>query len=169
MNQQRLYLKHILPHLISFRCCDIYSYEIKNIEQTIAESINTKNIHNALDIPDFRYVKDTKVLSYIIKLSLKKFDFDSVTILINKNVTTLTINTKEYQLITFPTGELPLLNNVKANNLIFFMYQPGFKKVYYCGKFEVKNNLTPINCSKFHELNSLINTKYFINFKELIF
>tara|TARA_B100000795_G_scaffold67946_1_gene46904 strand:+ start:2457 stop:2963 length:507 start_codon:yes stop_codon:yes gene_type:complete len=168
MNQQKLYLSHILPYISKFKCCAIYSYEIKQIEQTIAESINKKNIHNALDVPDFRYVKDTKVLSHIIKLCLKKLNFDSVTINTKQNLTLLNIENQDYQLITFASGELPKIN-IQEKNLLFFMYQPGFKKVYYCGKFKFKDNSAKINSEKFHEINSLENTQYFINFKELIF
>mgnify|MGYP000536355863 CR=1 FL=1 len=72
MNLQKLYLTKVLPHLSKFKMCEIYGFEIKKIEQQLAESFNKKNIHEALDIPDFKHVKNKKILPEIIKTAIKK-------------------------------------------------------------------------------------------------
>jgi len=136
MNTQKLYLTKVLPHLRNFKMCEIYNFEIKKIEQQLAESLNKKNIHEALDIPDFRHVKNTKLLREIIKVAIKKLKIiEKVEAQINDF---LKIDNKEYKLVTFSSGELP---KIKFNNenLIFFMYQPGFKKIFYCGKLLKEN------------------------------
>lgn len=111
--------------------CEIYGFEIKKIEQQLAESLNKKNIHAALDIPDFRHVKDSKILPKIIDTALKKLN------LINE------FKNEKYKLVTFSSGNLPVIN-YNNENLAFFMYQPGFKKIYYCGKL-LKENIKNSN------------------------
>lgn len=136
MNSQKLYLTKVLPHLRNFKMCEMYNFEIKKIEQQLAESFNKKNIHEALDIADFSHVKNTKLVPEIIKTAIKKLRI--VESLEDEKVDFLKIDNKQYKIITFSSGELP---KIKFNNenLIFFMYQPGFKKIYYCGKLQKDN------------------------------
>ncbi len=42
INLQKLYLTKVLPHLRNFKMCEIYSFEIRKIEQELAESLNKK-------------------------------------------------------------------------------------------------------------------------------
>jgi len=152
MNLQKLYLTKVLPHLSKFKMCEIYGFEIKKIEQQLAESFNKKNIHEALDIPDFKHVKNKKILPEIIKTAIKKLKI--VDEFENEKNGFLKINNTQYKLVTFSSGELP---EIKFNNenLIFFMYQPGFKKIFYCGKL-LKENIKNSN-----------NTKLFTDFENL--
>ncbi len=152
MNSQKLYLTKVLPHLKNFKMCEIYSYEIKKIEQQIAESLNKRNIHEALDIPDFRHVKNSKLLPEVIKSAIKKLKISEKSD--DKNIDYIKIDDKKYKLVTFSSGELP---KIKSNNenLIFFMYQPGFKKIFYCGKLLKENISSTNNVELFTDFGSL--------------
>ncbi|MAE09056.1 MAG: hypothetical protein CL661_09895 [Bacteroidetes bacterium] len=132
--------------------CEIYSYEIKKIEQQIAESLNKRNIHEALDIPDFRHVKNSKLLPEVIKSAIKKLKISEKSD--DKNIDYIKIDDKKYKLVTFSSGELP---KIKSNNenLIFFMYQPGFKKIFYCGKLLKENISSTNNVELFTDFGSL--------------
>ena len=167
MNLQKSFIKNILPYQKHFKCCDIYNYEIRKIEQEIAKSLNTKNIHTALDIPDFRSVKDSKVFTYILKLCINKLKIFEQTKLEHKqNKLILKHNTDIYQVIKFVSGELPLINDIEKN-LIFFMYQPGFNKIFYCGRYNFKSKPTKSEIAKFYEDNCESGTQLFITIKSL--
>ena len=155
MNLQKLYLTKVLPYLKNFKMCEIYNYEIKKIEQKLAESLNKKNIHEALDIPDFRHVKDAKLLPEIIKIAILKLKLiEKERLEYTTNINILKIGDKEYQLVTFSSGELPKIRH-NNENIIFFMYQPGFNKIFYCGRLHKEN----INISN--------NKGLFTNFEKL--
>ncbi|MGX1024262.1 hypothetical protein [Psychroflexus sp. MBR-150] len=85
MNKEKLYVSKVLPHLANFKVCNIYRYEIKKIEQELAESFNKNNIHEVLDIPDFRHVKNDKLMPEIIKLVLNKLKIEKNTLLQKKD------------------------------------------------------------------------------------
>ena len=168
MKVKNLYLKYILPNLIKFDRCDIYNYEIKNIEQQLAESLNKKNIHEALDIPDFRHVKDLKLQSYIIELACKKLKIGKSTeYRKNSKSTSLIIDDIEYQLILFPMGAIPEIELINQK-VIFMMYEPGFKKIFYCGKIELNRKITKKIYSEFYEKHCESGNKLFTDFNVLI-
>lgn len=167
MKIKNLYLKYVLPNLINFDRCDIYNYEIKNLEQTLAESFNKKNIHEALDIPDFRHVKDLKLQSYIIELACNKLNLgNSIEYRKNSKCTSLLIDDVEFQLVLFPMGEIPQIE-LFNQKIIFIMYEPGFKKIFYCGKIELNNKITDKVYSEFYEKHCENGNKLFTDFKAL--
>ncbi|MCF6307231.1 MAG: hypothetical protein L3J09_04665 [Flavobacteriaceae bacterium] len=47
------------------------------------------------------------------------------------------MDNKNYQLVVFCMGEVPKICYTEKN-IIFFLYQPGFNKIYYCGKLFLK-------------------------------
>lgn len=153
MNPQTLYLTKVLPHLKNFKMSVIYRYEIKKIEQQLAESFNKKNIHEALDIADFRHVKNKKLLPDILKLAIKKLKIIEKEDDINSDH--IIIDDKKYKIVTFISGELPKIK-LNNDNLIFFMYQHGFEKVYYCGKITKENISFTNNDELFTDFESLI-------------
>lgn len=140
MNSQKLYITKVLPHLKNFKMCEIHGFEIKKIEQQLAESLNKKNIYEALDIPDFKNVKDSKLLPKIIEISLKKLGLFKE-FKIEKYF--LNIDNEKYKIVAFSSGDLPIIK-YNNENLVLFMYQPGFKKIYYCGKL-LKENISRSN------------------------
>ena len=119
MNLQKLYLTKVLPHLSKFKMCEIYGFEIKKIEQQLAESFNKKNIHEALDIPDFKHVKNKKILPEIIKTAIKKLKI--VDEFENEKNGFLKINNTQYKLVTF-SSEAILSVYPKALNCFGFSY-----------------------------------------------
>jgi hypothetical protein len=164
MNLQRIFISKVLPIQNTFKLCNIYSFEIKKIEQKVAESINAKNIHAALDIPDFRHIKDSRISRHIIELSIDKLKiFDNYIIENNSQDLILIKNNIKYQIIQFTVGVVPSID-IKESNLLFFMYQPGFKRIFYCGSFNIKDKLTKKTLNKFYEENCEKGTKYFTNF-----
>jgi hypothetical protein len=74
MKIEQLYLTKIIPYLKEFKICEIYNYELKKLDQELAESMNQKNIYTALDLPDFKNIKEIKLESSVIKLSCKKLN-----------------------------------------------------------------------------------------------
>ncbi len=149
MTSQKLYISKVLPHLKNFKTCEIYKYEIKKIEQKLAESLNKKNMYEVLDIPDFRHVKNSKLLPGIIKLAIKKLKLVKKEKPIEiKNTDIIEIDNTEYQLVTFSSGEIPKIK-FKNKNLIIFMYQPDFNKIFYCGKLYLNKVTNKENISEF--------------------
>lgn len=167
MKLQKLYISKILPFLNKFKYCDIYEYEIRKIEQELAEAFNQKNIHTALDMPDFRYVKEGKVLLSIIKISIKKLNLSNLSLLkFDNECINITINEVNYQVIAFPSGEVPKIN-IKNNNLLFLMYQPGFKRVYYCGHILIEQKITKAYLKKFYTKHCEKDSQLFTDFNIL--
>lgn len=163
---EQLYLTKVLPYLKDFVVCDIYGYELKKFNQELAESINQKNIYTALDLPDFKDIKDVKLEASIIQHSCKKLKIGSqVTLLKGKSVKTLNIDGTDYQLILFPTGTIPEVN-LKNEKIIFFMYQNKYQKIYYCGKLDLKI-LNESTINDFYTKYCFNNTKKFISFNNL--
>ena len=68
MKIEQLYLTNIIPHLKEFKTCEIYNFELNKLYQELAESMNQKNIYTALDLPDFKNIKE-------IKLSIVRGDY----------------------------------------------------------------------------------------------
>jgi hypothetical protein len=166
MKLEQMYLTEILPSLKFFKICEIYGFELRNLEQELAESINQKNIYTALDLPDFKHIKEKKLESLMIKLACKKLKLgDDIIIETKLKVNILTIDNEMFQLIFFPSGTVPEVD-LKFEKLIFFMYQPKFKKIHYCGKLVLKN-LSKESTLKFYNENCHPNTQKFINFKIL--
>ena len=167
MKIEQLYLTEVIPNLINFEICEIYGYELKNLEQELAESINQKNIYTALDLPDFKHIKDIKLESNIIKLTCKKLKIGKTVVIEKRNgIKIIDIDDIKYQLIFFPSGIVPEIE-IKLEKIIFFMFQPKFQKIYYCGKLCV-NKLTPTEINNFYTEHCFSGTKKFIDFKNLI-
>jgi hypothetical protein len=167
MRIEQLYLTKIIPFLNDFKMCEIYNYELKKFDQELAESMNQKNIYAALDLPDFKHIKEIKLESSIINLTCRKLNLgENINIIKEDGIKFLQINDLKYQLIFFPSGLVPEVD-LKLENLIFFMYQPKFKKVYYCGTLKNKKlNKSIIN--NFYINNCFNDTKRFVNFKSLV-
>ena len=167
MKIDRLYLTEVIPLLNQFKICEIYGYELKRFDQELAESMNQKNIYTALDLPDFKDIREIKLESSIIKLTCKKMNLgNEVNLMKENNSKFLNIDGEKYQLVFFPSGSVPEIE-INFNKLIFFMYQPKFQKIYYCGIFNLKN-LTKATINNFYINNCLFGTKKFIDFKNLL-
>lgn len=168
MKIDQLYLTHINPYLKRFKLCKIYNYELLKLNQKVAESINQKDIYRALDIPDFKYVKEVRIQSDIIELACTRLKIGEESKVSNhKGIQILDIDRDKYQIIFFPSGSVPEVN-LKKEKLIFFMYQPNFEKIYYCGKLEL-NDILDDTISNFYKNNCYKNTNKFIDFKSLYF
>lgn len=166
MRIEQLYLTKIIPLLSEFKICEIYNYELKKLDQELAESFNQKNIYTALDLPDFKNIKEVKLESNIIKLTCKKLNIGKdVSFLKENNYKILQIDDEKFQLIFFPFGTVPEID-VKFKKIIFFMYQPKFKKIYFCGKYNLKK-ITKASVDKFYTNLCFNGTKKFIGFNEL--
>lgn len=166
MRSDLLYLSKVIPLLNEFKLCEIYNYELKKFDQELAESINQKNIYAALDLPDFKNIKEVKLESNIIKHTCKKLNLgDEVIISKDKNTKFLEIDNEKYQLVFFPSGSVPEVD-VNFDKLIFFMYQPKFQKIFYCGKYDLKK-ISKSTISKFYTTLCYNGTKKFIGFNEL--
>lgn len=166
MKIEQLYLTKIIPFLNEFKICDIYNYELKKFDQELAESMNQKNIYTALDLPDFVNIKDYKLEESIIKLTCKKLNIGNEVNLVKENgLKMLIIDGEKYQMIYFSSGSVPEVD-LKLEKLIFFMYQPKFNKIYYCGILNLKK-LTKTTINNFYKNNCYNDTKKFIDFKNL--
>jgi hypothetical protein len=167
MKIEQLYLTKIIPYLKEFKICEIYNYELKKLDQELAESMNQKNIYTALDLPDFKNIKEIKLESSVIKLSCKKLNIGNQANLEKENgIKLLNIDGEKYQLIFFPSGSVPEVD-IKSEKLIFFMYQPKFQKIYFCGIYNSKKlNTTTIN--NFYKNHCFTDSKKFIDFKNLL-
>jgi hypothetical protein len=166
MKIEELYLTKIIPFLNDFKRCEIYNYELKKLDQELAESMGQKNIYTALDLPDFKSMRELKLEPSIIKLTCKKLNIGKEVIFDKENgINILNIDSEKYQLIFFPSGTVPEID-IKLENIIFFMYQPKFQKIYYCGKQNLKK-LTKTVMSDFYTNHCLGETKKFIDFKSL--
>jgi hypothetical protein len=166
MRIEQLYLTKIIPLLSEFKICEIYNYELKKLEQELAESINQKNIYTALDLPDFKNIKEIKLQANIIKLTCKKLNLGKdINVVKENNYKVLLIDDEKFQLIFFPSGSVPEVD-VKLNNIIFFMYQPKFQKIYFCGKYNLIK-FTKLSIDKFYTNLCFNGTKKFIGFNEL--
>jgi len=167
MKIEQLYLTKVIPHLREFEICEIYNYEIKNLEQELAQSMNQKNIYTALDLPDFKHIKDIKLESGVITIACKKLNLGRIVKIIKNNgIKTIDIDGDIFQLIFFPSGTVPEVN-LKYEKLIFFMFQPKFQKIYYCGKLDCKK-LTKTNIDYFYKNYCFKDTNKFIDFKILV-
>lgn len=167
MKIEQLYLNAVIPHQKEFKVCDIYGYELKKFDQELADSMNQKNIYTALDLPDFKNIKDVKLEVSIIKHACKKLKIgNEINILKENDVKVLNIDGEKYQLILFPSGTVPEVN-LKKEKLIFFMYKHKFQSIYYCGIHDLKC-LTETTINDFYENHCYNNTKKFIDFKNLI-
>lgn len=167
MKVEQLYLKTIIPLLKDFKFCNIYNYQLKKFVQELAESLNQKNIYTALDIPDFKFVKETKLEAKIIKLVCEKMKIGNVVEFYrSKRTKILEIDKKKFQLIFFPSGTIPEIE-IDLENLIFFMYNENFEKIYFCGTFFLQN-ICPESINQFYNNHCLANSKKFIDFKNLI-
>jgi hypothetical protein len=166
MRIEQLYLTKVIPLLSEFRICDIYNYELKKLDQELAESINQKNIYTALDLPDFKNIKEVKLEASIINLTCKKLNIGKdINIIKENNYKILQIDNEKFQLIFFPSGSVPEID-IKLEKIIFFMYQPKFQKIYFCGKYNLKK-ITKSNIDKFYTNLCFNGTKKFIGFNEL--
>lgn len=171
MNSEQLYLKSITPLLNEFGRCSINSYEVKQVEQIIAEEVNVANIHRALDIPDFKWVKDKKMEGHILKIATKKLNLGKeVKFSTKASYPIFHIDGVNYQLVFFKMGTLPKVQ-MKSPRMIFFMYQNGFQKIFYCGQL----NLGSSNTDRLNDEHLEIfkndycekGTAYFTNFEKL--
>jgi hypothetical protein len=166
MKIEQLYLTKIIPYLIEFKICEIYNYELKKLDQELAESMNQKNIYTALDLPDFKNIKEIKLEASVIKLACKKLNIGIESNLEKENgAKILNIDGEKYQLIFFPSGSVPEIE-LKKEKLIFFMYQPKFQKIHFCGTLILKN-LNASSISNFYKNHCLNDTKKFIDFNIL--
>jgi hypothetical protein len=166
MKIEQLFLTKLKPYFNDFKSCEIYKHEINKIEQDIAESINQKNIYAALDIPDFKITKDLKLETRIIELACKKLKLGNEILFLNENgAKKIIIDGMMYQSIIFQSGVLPKID-LKHENIIFFMVQPMFKRVYYCGALEL-NKLTKKEYNDFYQKYCFEETKIFVNFNLL--
>lgn len=166
MKIEQLYLTKVIPYLKDFKICEIYSYELKKLEQDLAESFNQKNIYTTLDLPDFKHIKDIKLESSIIKLTCEKLKIGNTIVIEKSNgVKFIDIDNIKYQLIFFSSGIVPEVE-LKKENIIFFMYQPKFQKIYYCGKLFL-NGMSETEVNDFYTNYCFGETKKFIDFKNL--
>lgn len=167
MKIEQLYLTEVVPFLKNFIYCDIYKYELIKISQELADSLNEKNIYTALDKPDFKHLKDKKIEQSVLRIVCKKLKLaNSVEEVIENGLKLLILDGVKYQLYLFPTSTVPEIN-IKFNKAIYFMYQPEFKKVYYCGKQNI-GELNSDILNDFYLKNCYNGTKKFINFKNLL-
>jgi hypothetical protein len=167
MKIEQLYLTNIIPHLKEFKTCEIYNFELNKLYQELAESMNQKNIYTALDLPDFVNIKEIKLETSIIKLTCKKLKIgNDVNFEKENGIKILNIDDEKYQLIFFPSGSVPEVS-IKKEKLIFFMFQPKYQKIYYCGIHTLKkvNSITINNFYKNHCFND---SNKFIDFKNLL-
>lgn len=167
MNTNTKFISTVLPFLSTFKYCKLYGYELNDIKQKIAESVGAKNIHKALDKADFRGVLDSKISIQIIKKSITKLRlFDVYKFERNPNVLIPSPNGERCQIISFKYGSLPIVD-VKEKNLLFFMYESDYKKVYYCGSYYIKGEIIKSTLNDFYKFNCFQETNYFTNFKTL--
>ena len=118
MKLEQLYLTKILPYQREFKYCDIYNYELKKFDQELADSMNQKNIYTALDLPDFKNIKEVKLEASIIKHVCKKLKMGDDINLIKENThKILNIDGMNYQLIFFPSGTIPEVE-IKLENFV---------------------------------------------------
>jgi len=166
MKIEQSYLTKIIPFLNEFKICEIYNYELNKFDLELAESMNQKNIYTALDLPDFKNIREVKLEGSIIKLACKKLNIGGEVNLEKGNgLKVLNIDGEKYQLIFFPSGSVPEID-LKLEKLIFFMYQPKFQKIYYCGIKNLKK-LTKTTINDFYTNQCYNDTKKFIDFKNL--
>jgi len=167
MKIEKLYLTNIIPYLKEFKTCEIYNFELNKLYQELAESINQKNIYTALDLPDFVNTKEIKLETSIIKLSCKKLKIGNEVNLLKENgIKILIIDGEKYQLLFFPSGSVPEVI-IKLEKLIFFMFQPKYQRIYYCGIYTIKKiNSTTIN--SFYKNHCFNDSNKFIDFKNLL-
>ncbi len=166
MKLEQLYLTYILPYQREFKCCEIYNYELKKFDQELADSMNQKNIYTALDLPDFKNIKEVKLEARIIIHACKKLKMgDDINFIKENAYKILNIDGVNYQLIFFPSGTIPIVE-IKLENLIFFMYQHKFQKIFFCGRLKI-SPLSKESINDFYKKNCFTNTKNFINFKNL--
>ena len=85
MRIEQIISTKVIPLLSEFRICDIYNYELKKLDQELAESINQKNIYTALDLPDFKNIKEVKLEASIINLTCKKLNIGKDINIIKEN------------------------------------------------------------------------------------
>ena len=124
------YIDSVLPYLNRFKSCSIYKYELNQIEKALAESVNTKTIYNALDIPDFKYSIKAKMDFFVLKHAIHKMNlFEDYDILKND----VYVKGKRFSLLSFEMGTLPEIKDRHKNYLVF-MFKRAYEKVYYCGK-----------------------------------
>lgn len=167
MRVEQLYLSMVIPVMKEFKICEIYVYELKKFDQELAESMNQKNIYAALDLPDFKHIKEAKLEANIIMLACRKLGIGTeVNLLKDKGLKILNIDGEKYQLIFFPSGTVPEVD-LKLEKTIYFMYQPKFEKIYYCGKLDLKK-LTQTTINNFYLNHCYNETKKFIDFKNLV-
>lgn len=162
----KLFLTEVIPFQSNFSTCEIYKFEMKKLEQELAESMNLKNIYNALDLADFKYVKTAKIELQILELACIKLNFGKEILLTKENgIKTLSLNGTKYQVILFPTFTVPEVD-LKLEKTIYFMYSPQFEKISYCGILDLKN-LNDTTISNFYKNHCYGDTKKFIDFKIL--
>jgi len=167
MKVEQLYINNIIPLINEFEICEIYAYELNKLDQELAESINQKNIYTALDLPDFKHIKEIKLESSIVKLTCKKLNLgNQVDVEKENGFKILNLDGEKFQLIFFPSGIVPEIN-LRLEKLIYFMYQPKFQKIYFCGIQNLKK-LDKTTIDNFYLNHCYGDTKKFIDFKSLV-
>lgn len=164
---EQVYLVHVLPVAKEFIVCSIYNHELRQLDQDIATAHNQKNIHTALDIPDFRMKRDFQKESLILKLTFEKLKLGkSIELLKEKGDYFVTIDSVKYQVVFFPLGTIPKLK-IKLDKLIFIMFRNDFNKIYYCGKLELKEEELRNECSEFYSKHCVGSENKFTDFRIL--
>lgn len=164
---EQVYLDHVLPIAKEFIVCSIYSHELRQLDQEIATANNQKNIHTALDIPDFRIKRDIQKESLILKLTFEKLKLGNIiNLLKEKGDYIVTLDGISYQVVFFPIGTIPKLK-IKLNKLIFIMFRNDFNKIYYCGKLELKEVELRNECSEFYLKHCVGSENKFTDFRIL--
>ena len=167
MDTNRKFLFALLPIIGSFDYFKIYTHELNTIKEEIAKSVGKKNIYEALDLPDFRYVLNSKITIHVICLLISKLKlFDNYKVDRRSRVLTTNNDGERYQIIYFKYGSLPKVK-VSEKNLLFFMYELDYKKVYYCGLHTIEENQSGLDLENFYNYDCVDGTNYFVNFKAL--
>lgn len=136
-----VFKKYVLPLLYDFQSVRIYNYEIAKIDQQTAKLANKKNIHSALDLPDFKVLRRVRLINEILRLSCEKLNLGNE-IIIKKKTTNkyIFIDGIEYCLLIFALGEKPIFKYSTDENIIVFIYNYNFTKIFYCGKKKISKS-----------------------------
>jgi len=158
------FVQYVLPILNTAQSCTIYKHEIITLNKKIAEIFEKKNIYDFLDFPDLKIIQKKYLTKEVLKISFKRMNLIGE-IFDNNNLDKIyvQINKLKYNVIIFPTGEIPTIVTLKKP-LIIFSYEPTFQKVFYLGKLNLSNKNTEI----INQTNFLKNTQKFIGFNNLV-
>ena len=167
MGIEQVYITHIHALLSTFKMCNIYSYELIEFDKKIANSSNKGNIYSALDTPDFKIMRQSKLKTLIIKLVCDRIGLGkNIAFSMSVGFKFITIDGEKFQLYFFPFGTIPEIN-LQNEKSIFFMHKTDFKTIFYCGKLDLTGSLNEISINKFYETNCINGTTRFFAFNLL--